>query len=395
MAFYEFLEPNEIAYANTKQYVNLGVDDGAGNPVFGVADITVNAWSGNRAAPVAIESLTVKVNLQDSDPGGNDYGLIQFELSDFVRPLLNYNIVYSGGAADIVGDDAIWCSFTAEIGGQTYNSDVYLFVDGYGLYSDGVNAGATGASITNNPFWSWSASINATVNSANGGDILVPVYVGYNHGGTVDRINTSAGVQTFAAGPSGLNWSVGVTNVNSSTQIRYLSVNSDVVNFISLGVFDSGAIGNYRAVGDIFRFDSDCFRSQGGMLYFINRNGTINSMPINGRIDQQIRTTRDKFSNNTTNNITLQYDAQEHLKKSYRTQSFREWTMNTGLITSSFNSALFDLATSKRHWLFFRGELYPVNPTAATLELLTIDFDRPTNLELKFEDANPYASTVL
>ena len=84
------------------------------------------------------------------------------------------------------------------------------------------------------------------------------------------------------------------------------------------------------------------------------RNGTINSMPINGRIDQQIRTTRDKFSNNTTNNITLQYDAQEHLKKSYRTQSFREWTMNTGLITSSFNSALFDLATSKRHWLFFR-----------------------------------------
>ena len=408
-----YKNPQDIAFANTRQFVTL-VDTLGSGVDWDTATAEIYIWKGDRVSDKpSTPQVSIVLPQERADVFGSGIplnGVVQFELADFVRPYLdfeNYNL--DGNTILNIGGSACWVQYDVTDDGTStaYNSDIFLFVDGYGLYSENTNAGLIASQATLNPLWTQAQSL--TYSTSQNGDIWMPVYIGYGHTGDVDSIyfqsdDFAIDDDILLADPTGFNFTVGTSNTDSGTQIKLIpllkelsdlgySIPSSADNF-SVYMYDVGG-GSKPSGSKKYKHTFKCTRAEGTVIYYQNRYGAINTFPITGRIDTQVQAEREKFMNNTFNTDTLAYNVDDHLDKIFQTTAKKRFTINTGLITEVENDMLIEMLIAKRHWMIEDGVQVPIVPTAKSRQLVGADFSRPTNVSLQFEGANPYAGTML
>lgn len=408
-----YKNPKDIAFANTRQFVTLVDTLGAGVD-WNTATAEVYIWQGGRVADKpSTPQVSIVLPQEKADVFGSGIplnGVVQFEIADFVRSYLNFeNYNLDGTSILDIGGAACWVQYDVTDDGTStaYNSDIFLFVDGYGLYSENTNAGLTGAQATLNPLWTQAQSL--TYSTSQNGDIWMPVYIGFEHTGAVDSIyfesdDSAIDDDVLLADPTGFNFTVGSFNVDSATQIKLIpllkelsdlgyTIPTSADNF-TVSMYNTGT-GSIPSGSNTFKHNFKCTRAEGTVIYYQNRYGAVNTFPITGRIETQVQAEREKFMNNTFNTDTLAYDVNDHLDKIFQTTAKKRFTINTGLITEVENNMLIEMLIAKRHWMIEDGVQIPIVPTAKSRQLIGADFSRPTNVSLQFEGANPYAGTML
>ena len=406
-----YKNPKDIAFANTRQFVTLVDTLGAGVD-WNTATAEIYIWKGGRVADKpSTPQVSIVLPQEKADVFGSGIplnGVVQFELADFVRPCINFeNYNLDGTSILDIGGAACWVQYDVTDDGTstTYNSDIFLFVDGYGLYSENTNAGLTGAQATLNPLWTQAQNLSYSVSQ--NGDIWMPVYIGFEHTGTVDGIyfesdSSAIDDDVLLADPTGFNFTVGASNTDSTTQIKLIPLLKTLTDLgytiptsddnFRVSMYNSGTIpsGSNR-----FRHEFKCTRAEGTVIYYQNRYGAVNTFPITGRVETEVQAEREMFMNNTFNTDTLAYDTNDHLNKIFQATAKKSFTINTGLIDNTYNNMLIEMLLAKRHWMIEDGVQIPIVPTAKTRRLVSADFSRPTNVKLQFEGANPYAGTML
>lgn len=227
-------------------------------------------------------------------------------------------------------------------------NQVFIAVDGYSLFAEGVNF---------NPSKKILLSHDDYI-ADNRGYFLVPLQCSSGDGNpVVDGVEVS------------LNFVEGTTNA-----VKYLVIPCN--DYVGNVLIEFGGESINIDVVDECRYPIQ-------EVMFANRFGVLEIMHFRKSKKESYESTFERFTDSYSDGA-VGYSTSSHQFKRIDLLGKTNFTMQTGFLNESYNATIKELINSDSVWL--NG--LPVNVTADTLELKTGSVDGPVNYEIRFEYSN-------
>ena len=391
-------DTKDITFARSPQFV-LASEDDTTNTHF-ILELFI--WSGGKTAPPSTPQQTFQVNsfvdqnqLATRSANIEISEALQVYLEDFLPDPTSTAVQYNMGSA-------VWYRYqiTSNLTTTPLVSSTKLAVNGYGLYTEGINPGTTVAEQNEKPF----GSFPTFQYLSNSGQYFIPVYVGDNSANfEIDGTfldNTSFGGEFLT------DLSLSVNSPSSNFQIAYipfgilgygdlaasnkLFVGNEIINFKILTLTSTAAnVANYR-------MDVECTKEIGHNLTFVARDGMYQYIPLLGRVNFSIATRVVEYQNRSLDLTQIQnaFDPARHVDRTFNTFTSESAVVNTGNISQESQKLLIELMSSQLIFLTTSTEIIPVNITNRNVNLANIKFDQIVNYTLNLSVSRPHINNL-
>ncbi len=318
------------------------------------AELFVYIWSGAAASKPVQETYRIKKTPVVA--GDNE---IQFEISELVRDFFVHNRdAYDDTLTDFA--DALWVETSLNVvdsgGIQAPVNDSYIAVDGYGYFSDGVNA------LPNED--------DKTLIVLDAADIEIPIQVGADGADSVEFYLDSVLKNTQAV----------TETTNSQSKLEYVTQTQAVFYVDEIRVLDGVTL-----LYTITVINQEACEHTAKELKYYDRDGGLAVTYMFAKDVTSLQTSRDTYQKDI-GSIKLSvftYDQEQHQKSTLNVTANESIIVNSGFVPESQNEVYKQILLSKLVWLDDK----PVHITSNNLEYKTVKNDSLINYTLTFDYA--------
>lgn len=345
-------------------------------------DLDLTIWDG---AEGTIPSATY--TFSKTIVGSNDY--VIFEIADYIRDY----IVTEYGSSDVdQTTNAVWVTYTAELYNSsdvlldtvTINSTPLLAVDGYGVFSDGINPNLSDDLLQS----------NTDIYYNDGDDIVFAVY---DEGVTQVQLGDGNITSVYWEQVSDywneyeVGWDTGSVeqtigdSTDSSAKIVYIKItdteNLDDGETITLTLSPSGT--KTLTLHKICEPKYSPYK-----VVFYNKFGAMQDLTFFKRSQTTLNVSSDTFKRNIVDfSSTPTYNTSKHQIKSFNVNAKETIQLNSGFLPENFNELIEQLLLSEEVWINDGSTVLPVRPATSSLTYKKNVNDKLISYTLDFEYA--------
>lgn len=311
--------------------------------------INLFIWEGALSSVPSIPKYTLRSPVvQYENLATNWYST--FEISELVRDYIDYT--YDG----TYSSECVWVAINLD-GTSTY--ELFIAVDGYGYYEEGVNPELSRSlMISNTVIW-----------KPEGLTTRVPIFG--NDGISVSFFN-SAG--TFIINTTT------TASTNTTTIIKNFSVPSTTAYFI---VVNSTA-GESTTVQVK---NMNCGIHEERKITFLNKFGALQDVYFFAKEVEYISVNSTSYKPNIINLETKSYSTTEHHNKVLDVNGIDSITLSTGFVSEDYNEVIKQMMLSEKVWMTRNSVVYPMTVRANSLSYQTSLNDKLVSYTIDFDYA--------
>lgn len=308
--------------------------------------IELRIWNGLQGTvPATADYVLKKQTLGPSDTKVN------FEIGKLIETEFQHNaLVYS--QAQSQSTDVMWVSVKS-YDGTANRDDIFLAVDGYSGFLDGINYNPTDTTLISERILYHLENV----------PIRFPVFCnGGSNAYTVEfRLGSTVVYTEDLSTISASNYSY--------NKVQYISYNGSTPGDINnILVKDStGATIDTLSVKAL-----PCSRYPTYIVSFINKFGANQELIFNMASKKSISIDKSQFNRQLLSlSGTPSYDTYRHRMKEYNTSATESITLNSSFIDETLNETISQLLASEYVWLTNDGTTVPVNVKTSSLDYKT------------------------
>lgn len=355
----------ELALVRSPHYINIPFYFTTTTAV----TINIYIWDGDLTSVPASATYTETITRPTTD-----FTEFNINLSDFCESEIeaspNINVSTSPAIVDSTSESVKWLhytvSFTDAVESIVDIEGTFSAVEGYGLYSEGVNPTKPA-----NDFLS--SCQNRKV--SRDGVIILP----FVNSGSITSIDVDSD-------NGNINGTLTPTSSNLSTKfIQYVEVDvSDATDDYYITITDGTTSFLYEIV-DECRFNPKT-------VIFKNKYGAFDHITLFKKQTTRLNVDKSQFVNQyLTNGV---YDVTDHQIKDINITAKESITLNSGYISEDENELYRQMMVSDQVYFYESGSLVPVRPSRNSLDFKTRVNDGLVNYEMEFEYAYNYIQNV-
>lgn len=365
IAFENYVEPVDtsnidFALVRSPHYVNIPFYFDTTTS----ATINLTVWDGDLATVPATSTYSLTIPRPSINFAEFNVDLAKL-IQEQIETSITIDLTSDTQIVDSTNDSVKWVKYTASYNDpEEVISDIegtFVAVDGYGLYSEGVNPTKPTTDILT------SASYRKV---SRDGFILFPFV---NNGGitSIDVLSSNNAIDTSETI---------TTSTLSKEVIQYLDID------VSVTTTDEYITVTTQPNGDIFTYEilDEC-RYEPIQVIFKNRYGVFDSITLFKKSNISISTKNDEFINNYVSGGV--YNTTKHQYKKLNVTAKKTIKINSGYITQSENELYEELLNSEEVYFYQNDALLPVNVKTSSLDFKTRLNDNLVNYSLDFEYA--------
>ena len=334
----------------------------AGIGILEKAELKVFIWSGSSASKPASATYTISKDALTATSS-----TIIFEVSELIRDFYNHNRdAYTDSLNTF--DDVLWVetdlTMTPVTGSESLVNSIYLAVDGYQGFSDGVNPQGTNILVNE-------------LNILDGEDKLLPVFAHSDGIDKVEWLKDSVVIDTD-------DLSTAVASLFSYDKLQYLTNSSDVDE---IKLYNSAVLQDTITINIV----DEC-KYTPKEVKFYDANGALQRIFMFKKSIETLSTNREDYNSIIGgvefNNYT--YSTSKHQYKNYNITGQKGVTLNTGYLNEVNNVVLEQLLLSELVWV----DNKPVNIKTDNITYQTRTNDKLINYTISFDYANNVINNV-
>jgi len=327
------------------------------------AELKVFIWSGSTASKPASATYIITKNALSASSTN-----IIFEVSELVRDFFEHNRNAYIDALNTFSD-ALWVETELTVVQSTdpqpsVINDIYLAVDGYGDFINGVNP--QGSNIIVNK-----------INILEGESKLIPIYANTDGIDKVEWLKDSVVIDTD-------DLTTPVASLFSYDKMQYLTNTSDVDE---IKLYRSAVLQETITINIV----DEC-KYTPKEVKFYDANGALQRVFMFKKSIESLSTKRDSYNAIIGSVVSNQYTygTDKHQFKNYNVTGQESITLNTGYIGEEQNEVIKQLILSELVWV----DDNPVNITSQDLTYKTRVNDKLINYTMSFKYANNVINNI-
>ena len=318
------------------------------------AEFEIRIWSGlDSAVPTPADYTITKVPIDSS--------YVVIEVSELIRDY--YETSY--GTSNI---EALWVeiSYTLTLAttATETGSDLYLALDGYGMFEEGVNPrnGIVSTDATYTP--TVLLSCNSTMQFIQGRKIHIPVFIEQGVAVASGQLSASA---TYDIVPD--YWDATATAGNLALSQADTDDTDDKISYIVIDDTENISDGDTLTITDTLpadqtytiTFEEICEpKYEAYRVIFKNKFGALQDVWMNKKSVKTMSVNSESYKRNTLTYSTPTYSTTDHQTLTHNISSVETIKLNSNYIPECLNSAFEELLLSDQIWLESSTETLPV-----------------------------------